>query len=52
MKEKITNKDRGAINDIVPDKVAKDWLRNQELCMEVCTGSMESDCGRRARKYV
>lgn len=44
MKEKISDNDRRAIDRSVPDRVAKDWLRNQELCMEVCTGSAESDC--------
>lgn len=44
MKTELSHETMQLIDEVVSDKEARNWLHNQELCMEVCMGSIESDC--------
>lgn len=44
MKNVISQREIQLLEELIPERVSDEWLHNQELCMEVCTGYEESDC--------
>lgn len=52
MKNAISQREIQLLEELIPERVSNEWLKNQELCMEICTGYEESDsCGAKIRHH-